>query len=59
MLECPYEMQVILQRAANGRVRCYDPQKGKQVEPDEFVIVSFDYFIQEEIIEWKKHGLKN
>lgn len=39
MLKCPYEMQVILQRAANGRVRCYDPQKGKQVEPDEFIAV--------------------
>ena len=38
-MECPCEMQVILQRAANGRVRCYDPQKGKQVEPDEFVVV--------------------
>jgi hypothetical protein len=38
-LECPYEMQVILQRAANGRVRCYDPQKEKQVEPDEFIVV--------------------
>jgi len=38
-LKCPYEMWVILQRAANGRVRCYDPQKGKQVEPDEFIAV--------------------
>lgn len=39
MLKCPYEMQVILRQAANGRVRCYDPQKGKQVEPDEFIVV--------------------
>lgn len=39
MLKCSYEMRVILQRAANGRVRCYDPQKRKQVEPDEFVAV--------------------
>jgi len=39
VLKCPYEMWVILQRAANGRVRCYDPQKGKQVEPDEFIAV--------------------
>ena len=38
-MKCPYEMWVILQRAANGRVRCYDPQKGKQVEPDEFIAV--------------------
>ena len=39
MLKCPYEMQAILQQAANGRVRCYDPQKGKQMEPDEFIAV--------------------
>lgn len=38
-MKCPYEMQVILQRAANGRVQCYDPQKGKQVKPDEFIVV--------------------
>jgi len=39
VLKCPYEMQAILQQAANGRVRCYDPQKGKQMEPDEFIAV--------------------
>ncbi len=38
-MKCPYEMQVILQRAANGRVGCYDPQKGKRVEPDEFIAI--------------------